>query len=531
LGPLGLNKIVPIEVLCQSLQIELTPPVGSYNQEDVRRLSAHIVKLQDTPEGVLVLSGLSLEELNPRSDYQESCWKWYRGVFMIFFISMSVPKLRFRRSFIVILDLPYRGFLSIVPPAVFDVAIPNPTLEGLVASTPNAKVCNGTIIWKYYPTYLFAADSNEESDDNKDACVEIPIITPIRSAIVIPTQGNHGRGSAAPVVKGPSTHGIMTDVAEASSEAARRPWPSSNGVSSNSKFSRKEWDAPHQPTLKVLTKKVFKDPAVCKTIVNQFPTLGEMVQIEALSIDQLTTKMSVLHCMMMPHGGELLDRYHGLIKSYHDYAQSTNSRMKILQDRPRLRERTKKKIKSLTKNLDQLHAEVACLSVALNQVAVIEAEKDDEILRLKASPRSLFPSSEVVFRVWSESSLLVMSLAEFRVDSSLWLPVNKISDHAVDPLSVILHLELEKLARSSNVPILKDTRVPPPMGISHMVDGDVRLALDGSERVSFDPNDVVVALSLSLSWMERCWYPPFFKCWGGVRGMPENICCFELGEN
>ncbi|GKF71624.1 hypothetical protein Tco_0207738, partial [Tanacetum coccineum] len=49
------------------------------------------------------------------------------------------------------------------------------------------------------------------------------------------------------------------------------------------------------------------------------------------------------------------------------------------------KERTKK-IKSLTKSVDNLHYEVARLSVALNQATVLEAEKDEEILRLKATP-------------------------------------------------------------------------------------------------------------------------------------------------
>ncbi|GKB70844.1 hypothetical protein Tco_0932256 [Tanacetum coccineum] len=99
------------------------PPVSSYNQEDVRRLSAHVVKLQDMPEGVLVWSGLS-----------RLC------VFMILFVSLSGPELRFRRSFIMILDLPYTGFLSIVPPVTADVAILDPTLEDLAAGTPSVKV-------------------------------------------------------------------------------------------------------------------------------------------------------------------------------------------------------------------------------------------------------------------------------------------------------------------------------------------------------------------------------------------------------
>ncbi|GKD59727.1 hypothetical protein Tco_1297236 [Tanacetum coccineum] len=35
------------------------PPAGSFNMENVRRLSAHVVKLRDMLEGVLVLSRLS----------------------------------------------------------------------------------------------------------------------------------------------------------------------------------------------------------------------------------------------------------------------------------------------------------------------------------------------------------------------------------------------------------------------------------------------------------------------------------------
>ncbi|GKB80580.1 hypothetical protein Tco_0947475 [Tanacetum coccineum] len=35
------------------------PAAGSFNMDDVRCLSAHVIKLKDMPEGVLVLSGLS----------------------------------------------------------------------------------------------------------------------------------------------------------------------------------------------------------------------------------------------------------------------------------------------------------------------------------------------------------------------------------------------------------------------------------------------------------------------------------------
>ncbi|GJU71247.1 hypothetical protein Tco_1262652 [Tanacetum coccineum] len=75
------------------------------------------------------------------------------------------------------------------------------------------------------------------------------------------------------------------------------------GIAGNCEFTRKEWDAPHQPTLTVLTKEVFKDPS-----------------------------MSVLHCLMMSHGGELLARYLGLLQSHYEYVQSTDLRLKGYQE-------------------------------------------------------------------------------------------------------------------------------------------------------------------------------------------------------
>ncbi|GKD41931.1 hypothetical protein Tco_1266576 [Tanacetum coccineum] len=53
----------------------------------------------------------------------------------------------------------------------------------------------------------------------------------------------------------------------------------------------------------------------------------------------------------------------------------------------------KKKIKSLTKSLDNLHTEVARLSTALNQATVLEAKKDEEILRVQGELLSLVASA------------------------------------------------------------------------------------------------------------------------------------------
>nr|GEZ77100.1 hypothetical protein [Tanacetum cinerariifolium] len=127
----------------------------------------------------------------------------------------------------------------------------------------------------------------------------------------------------------------------------------------NCKFTHKKWDASFRPTFGVLTKEAFKDPAVCKIMVDQFPTPGEM--------------------------------------SHHEYVQSADSSLKgyeekvvgvaglELQVSTLKKQEGKKKIKSLTKSLDDLHAKVARLSATLNQATLLEAGKDEEILRLKTT--------------------------------------------------------------------------------------------------------------------------------------------------
>nr|GFB62246.1 hypothetical protein [Tanacetum cinerariifolium] len=100
-----------------------------------------------------------------------------------------------------------------------------------------------------------------------------------------------------------------------------------------------------------------------------------------------------------PEGGELLARYRRLNQSHHEYVLSADSRLKGYEEKvasltglelqvSTLKKQGKernKKIKSLNKILDNLHAEVAHLSADLNHVTILEAKKDEEILRLKAT--------------------------------------------------------------------------------------------------------------------------------------------------
>ncbi|GKE82125.1 hypothetical protein Tco_1552125, partial [Tanacetum coccineum] len=213
----------------------------------------------------------------------------------------------------------------------------------------------------------------------------------------------------------------------------------------------------------------------------------------SLSDDQLAAKMSVLHCMMMSQNGELLARYHGLNQSY----QSADSRLKgyeekvasltglelqvstlkkqvsglndklsssdasFAKSKAKGKER-KKKIKSLTKSLDNLHPKVARLSANLNRATVLEAKKDEEILRLKATPPEvqgelLSLASSVGF-----DRRLSMHQTKDEFDAILKKMANFMPEHAAEPLSVILQLEPKILARPANIPPSRDARISPP---------------------------------------------------------------------
>nr|GFB27160.1 hypothetical protein [Tanacetum cinerariifolium] len=189
---------------------------------------------------------------------------------------------------------------------------------------------------------------------------------------------NQGGSFAAPVAKCPSTRGkgIIAD------DAAT---PFVGGVVGNYEFTREEWDASYRPTFRVLTKKVFKDLAVFKTMVDQFLTPREMAQVESLSDDQLTTKMSMLHCMMMSHGGELLARYHGLNRSHHKYVLSADSMLKGYEE---------KKMAHFVPGAQGRLAEASPLHEKLVRPANVPTSRDAYVSPSIAKDSNVTPTSE-----------------------------------------------------------------------------------------------------------------------------------------
>nr|GFA81796.1 hypothetical protein [Tanacetum cinerariifolium] len=392
---------------------------------------------------------------------------------------------------------------------------------------------------------LFIDEFDNESDEDDDACVEIPLVTPFVLLLF-------------------SGKGIMVDVAAASSVSVSRLRPSSGPANS---FRDVFGDTIHTncfPFSAGPYYAAYPEGGVAGNYelthgVGPVPTPREMVRVETLSDDQLTTKMSVLHCMVMSYVGEVLARHRGLLQSHHEYVLSLDSMLKGYEKRVAGLTELELQVSSLKRQeekdqvlLDNLHVEVARLSADLNRATVLEAEKDEEILRLKATPpwfasffRGQFQGLVRKFLAFNEFSRVqgeLLSLAasvgfERRLAKASLLVaqtdysfLNKISKHTTEPLSVILQLKLDKLARPTNE--FPTNVVPAPSTIASekneermnaMVDGPdpeitdgatnakpesvfmrgtscalddiVRVNEVGSERASSNPSDVVVALS------------------------------------
>nr|GEW29891.1 hypothetical protein [Tanacetum cinerariifolium] len=415
-----------------------------------------------------------------------------------------------------------------LPEWTVDDVISDPTLEDLVVGTPSSKILAKAEVSQKRKASI-SGDSDDESDGDDDACVDFLLVTPLYFVVVIPCLGNQRGSFATPAAKDSRGKGIMADAAVASSVDSRG-------------------------------KGIMADAVVASSVADS--KLKGYVE-KVASLTGLELQVSTLKKQVFGHSDKL---------SSYD-ASFTKSKAKGKEG--------KKKIKSLTKSLDNLHTEVARLSNALNQANVLEAEKDEEIIWLKATPLEV--QGELLSFTASAGFEKFLAFDEFsRVQGEL------LSFTA----SAGFELEPEKLVRPVNFPTSRDTRVFLPIamdltvtpiskslelsanidltasifafehnedmvnvkvdgpdlkmtddtvaaksghafvqGFSVALDDAVELVKVRSGRVSSDPNDVVVALFVGEKGDGLVPSSSFFCCWGGACGMPENICCSELEAN
>nr|GEX74362.1 hypothetical protein [Tanacetum cinerariifolium] len=414
------------------------PSTGSFNMAGVHRLSAHVIKLRDMPEGVLVLSGLSHVwkscVCGPVLQGAGGNGTGWTGAEV-----QEEPHLDVRPT---LQRLPF----YYTPSAAVDAVILEPTPDDLAHTRSALAQSSGSTT---RPS-LFVGD--DESDD--DACVEILLVTPLHSAIVIHSSGNQGGSSSAPTTKGSYPQdsrgkGVMVDDAAAPFAGASRSRPSSEPPPS--------------------FRDVFDD---------------------------------AIHTVFFPFSvGPYYATYHvdgvvGILSALRKQVSGVNEKLSsfdasFAKSKAKGKE-TKKKIKPLTKSMDNLHFEMFLASDEFSRV-------QGELLSLAVSAgfehglnlRACYCTFIGFLQLKPEKLVRpanVPSSREVRV-----CPLTK--ESTVKPASKSLELSTNVNFIASAVASDHNEEMVNAEGIYVALDDVVELVEVGSGRVSSSPIDVVLALS------------------------------------
>ncbi|GJR82185.1 hypothetical protein Tco_0152970 [Tanacetum coccineum] len=523
---------------------EPKPPPGSYDASKARRLSAFVVKLRDMHEGVLVLSGLS------------RVWRSLTCDAILRHLNKNgtVGAVTFYLSTLLTLPFYY------TPPAPVGATTLDPTPDELTANVPDRKVfakdensmkrkastsgsvpsrsskhkgssttnatsvsARKTLFDESYDGEAGDDESGDAVEEDDDDCVEIPLNTPIRYATKLPFEGNHGEKDIAPsTAKGPSNKdnqvkAVVDDCVDTPSGNASHfqgsagidpslagPSSAAPGATSDD-IKRDFFPSMHGP---------YYADYLKDAVVDQLPTHAEVVRVKTLSDLQLTKKMSILLCLMMSHGRELLACLNSQVSDLKKEVGTLQEKVEASKDAlVRVKEKSngyKKKVRSLTKALNQFSAEAARVASDLNDAHRAEACKTDQIAqaqsflgnihtKIQAFKRSIADKDSKILCLKGDNEALRIDFASFFRGSFqgmvqrflsndeffyfqgelLTLAVNagqryplvatftypfldKIDDYSDHPLYVLTRLEPNRLARPTPAPTPRVVVVSPP---------------------------------------------------------------------
>nr|GEV10015.1 hypothetical protein [Tanacetum cinerariifolium] len=255
---------------------------------------------------------------------------------------------------------------------------------------------------------LFEGSSDDEIHDvdehdvrEDDDCVEISSIIPIRSAGTLPFGGNQDGDRSAPSVaegSGARAKDIVGDRVDTPSGNVGCPQdsvhadpfdvgPSSAALATACDDIERDFfpSIPEPYYVNYPEGALLVDHTKSVAVIDQFPTPAEVVRVEALFDGQLTQILNVMHCVMMSHGRELLAQFWGLIDTHNEYKlmgklneMAEASEIALIRAKEKSKAR-KKKVKFLTKAMDQFIAKAAQLASDLNDARRAKSRKSDQI--------------------------------------------------------------------------------------------------------------------------------------------------------
>ncbi|GJQ90014.1 hypothetical protein Tco_0001153 [Tanacetum coccineum] len=94
------------------------------------------------------------------------------------------------------------------------------------------------------------------------------------------------------------------------------PYPYDEGSGSESSpYNKDDWEEIHGVNLGLRKKELYKDPKVCRTALDRFPTPAETHRLRELSSVELSDCMSMLQCQLITHGSMLNARYDHFLRN------------------------------------------------------------------------------------------------------------------------------------------------------------------------------------------------------------------------
>ncbi|GKB60272.1 hypothetical protein Tco_0916458 [Tanacetum coccineum] len=197
----------------------------------------------------------------------------------------------------------------------------------------------------------------------------------------------------------------------------------SEGSSSNPPNCMKvQWDEVHIVKLGILKKELFKDPKVCKAIIDRVPTPAQLLKAEGLTPKELSERMSILMCLrflMEPKETFVLEKE------------------KLENELLEIRAASKQDKESFAKGKSQLDLQETELEDLKHQPFIEQSETHKLKNAIIERERDLFEnSSKRTSRDLFENSSRVASLPKHLLVSSPWRLVPTFNEGCIFPVGV-----------------------------------------------------------------------------------------------
>ncbi|GJX27537.1 hypothetical protein Tco_0233833 [Tanacetum coccineum] len=372
-----------------------------FNQNHVNQLKAHIVKLRDIPEGVLVRSGLSRVWRNPmcglvlrRSD------NTVMGIYD-FLCMPSLDKATVREESHG-LDTSILGRVvdRTTSPAPAGTTIPRASLEEItvtrldhkvvtkanhvanqnastrpeISTNTAKKIKSGKKVSGACSSGLAVRDEVEQTDDDTldddddqrdGSYLGLDVTYP---PILLPDKEveAHVELFGGEAVPAPDTQPLDVDVGadEIASDGNVDLYYEAR-VSSRSEsppYTRYDWEEIHGVNLGLRKKELYKDPKACRTALDQFPTSGETHRLRELSSVELSDRMSQTRTIKKQIV-DLRQRTESTIHANEEVSRKyRNERDVVTKEKAKIKEElveTKSQLEHRGRKAEEIHASIA----------------------------------------------------------------------------------------------------------------------------------------------------------------------------